>query len=262
MNETNTIITFIFGSLLFTLFAFFVILYIIVQKRKQVRHILEKQEMQHKFSSELLQSQLEVQEQVSQKLSEEIHDNIGQVLSFAKLNMHNIVTKTEDKNVVRYASQSKELLTRAIADLRTISHTLNGSYILKSGLLASIEKELTYVKSAKEINCIFNSQGEEYQLGADKELLIFRMVQESISNAIKHADPEQIAVMVSFGENNFSIDITDDGSGFDDTVENKDAGIGLSNMHNRAKLLGGSLDVRSTRNTGTTIHLNIPVTNE
>lgn len=262
MTETNTIITFIFGSLLFTLFAFFIILYIIVQKRKQIRHILEKQEMQHKFSKEVLKIQLEVQEQTSRNLSEEIHDNIGPVLSFAKLNMHNISSKTDDDSLRKYANESKEHLTQAIADLRTISHTLNGSYILKAGLIPSVEKELGYVSTAKEINCTFDTRGDIYPLGEEKELLIFRIIQESVANIIKHAAAENIKIDAVYEENRFSVSISDDGIGFEGDGDHEDAGIGLNNMHNRARLLGGNLTISSTKNAGTTIYLIIPVTDE
>ena len=259
MTDANDIAILVFGTLLFSLFAFFIILYLALQKRRQFQHKLEKQEMQHKFSREVLQIQLEVQEQTSRNLSEEIHDNIGPVLSFAKLNLHNIAGKTNDPKLLKYAEESKEHLTQAIADLRTISHTLNGSYILKAGLVPSIEKELGYVSTAKEINCTFVVKGDSYPLGEDKELLIFRIIQESVANVVKHAAAENIDVEAVYDKDKFSVSISDDGIGFEGDGDHADAGIGLSNMRNRAKLLGGTLTISSKKDTGTTIYLIIPV---
>ncbi|MEZ5017937.1 MAG: sensor histidine kinase [Flavipsychrobacter sp.] len=244
------------------LFAIFVILYIVVQKRKQVRHILEKERMKHQFSSELLQSKLEVQEQTSQNLSEEIHDNVGQLLSLAKINIHNIEKHAENDRAKNHAEKSKELLTKAISDLRTISHTLNGNYVLQMGLAESIQKEVGYVSSAKEINCNFNINGEQYSLGEDKELLIFRIIQESIANAIKHGDPENITVALDYQPETLLVTITDDGSGFETDVKKEGSGIGLNNIKVRTELLRGKVDISSTQNKGTVITLSIPFIHE
>lgn len=262
MKEINSFIVLLSGSLLFMLFAIFIILYIIVQKRKQVRHILEKQEMKHQFSSELLQSKLEVQEQTTQNLSEEIHDNVGQLLSLAKINIHNIEKHAQNDKAKIHAEKSKELLSKAIGDLRTISHTLNGNFVLQMGLAESIQKEVGYVSSAKEINCNFNISGEAYSLGEDKELLIFRIIQESIANAIKHADPEHITVALDYKPEALLVTITDDGSGFETDVKKEGGGIGLNNIRVRTELLKGTVNISSTPDKGTVITLSIPVIHE
>ncbi len=273
MNEVNSFITLMSGSLLFMLFAVFVILYIIVQKRKQVTHFLEKrelehqheldkQEMEHQFSSELLQSKLEVQEQTTQNISQELHDNVGQILSLAKLNINKVTKGVEDSKALSHAEKSKELITNAIKDLRTISHTLNGAYVLQKGLEESIEKEVNYVSAAKEINCIFNTDGTSFPLGEDKELLIFRIVQESIANAIKHGDPENISIVLNYEPTMLTVTIEDDGSGFDTKVLKEDSGIGLNNILVRTELLKGKVDISSTIDKGTLIKLSIPVAHE
>ena len=199
-------------------------------------------------------SKLEVQEQSFRYFSEEIHDNVGQLLSLIKYQLHKIGKKGGEP-VQQEVSQSQELLGKAITDLRSISHTLNGNFIAQAGLQESLNKELSYVCNAKPVQCTMNISGEAYQLPQEKELMIFRIIQESIANALKHAAPTDIQLHLRYAPDVLTIDITDNGNGFDTTQ--KSSGIGLSNMHTRAQLIGGALQIQSSPDNGTNIHLTI-----
>jgi signal transduction histidine kinase len=247
------------GTLLLTLLAFTLIVSLIIYKRRQQRHITEKLNLQHQFQSELLQSKLEVQEQSFQYFSEEIHDNVGQLLSLIKYQLHKIGRKGGEP-VQQDVAQSQELLGKAITDLRSISHTLNGNFITQAGLRASLEKELTYVCNAKPVQCSLNISGEAYQLPPEKELMIFRIIQESIANALKHAAPTDIQLHLHYAPDSLTIDITDNGTGFDTAQQS--SGIGLSNMHTRTQLIGGTLHLQSSPENGTNIHLTIDTRHE
>lgn len=256
MNDTTTIAVFVFGTLILTLFAFFMIIYVVLQKRRQYQHQLEKQELEHTYQSELLQTRLEVQEQSLKYFSEEIHDNVGQVLSLIKLHLYKISKNAASEVVVKSSQDSIELLTKAISDLRSISHTANGGMVLNADLEEIIKKELSYIASAKNINCTFNTVGSGYFLGQEKNLLIFRIVQESIANALKHGDPSEIRIQLNYQPTDLILSVTDNGSGFD--MGKKSSGLGLTNMQSRIKLLNGKLDIVSSPGNGTTIYLNIP----
>ncbi|RYE24968.1 MAG: hypothetical protein EOP51_05655 [Sphingobacteriales bacterium] len=260
MNSNTIIAVFVFGTLILTLFAFFMIMYVVVQKRKQFQHKLEKQELEHTFQNEILQTRLEVQEQSLKYFSEEIHDNVGQILSIAKLHLYKIAKTTTEEAIQNNAKQSTELLTKAISDLRTISHTANGNMVLKAELEDSIQKELSYIRSAKNINCTFDTHGDSYALGEERNLLLFRIVQESIANALKHGDPSAIQINIAYQPNDVTVSITDDGAGFDVDGQKQGAGLGLNNMNTRVALLKGKLDISSAKGEGTTIKLNIPRT--
>jgi signal transduction histidine kinase len=235
------------------------ILYIVLQKRKQYHQKLERQNLEHQFESQLMQSRLEVQEQSLQYLSEEIHDNIGQVLSVAKLHLYRIGTMANDDAIKDNVKNSQELVTKAIGDLRSLSHTMNGRYILKAGLTESIAKELKYIDSSKNINCNFNIEGTTNHIPEDKELLIFRIIQESISNALKHGNAENLYVTLAYGDSWLKVVVADDGEGFDPEDNDYKCGLGLNNMHVRAGLLKGKLDIQSEPNKGTTITLELPL---
>lgn len=248
---------FIFGTAILMLFAFTLVAFLIVHKKKRYQHLLEKQQMESTYQNQLLQSRLEVQEQSFRHFSEEIHDNIGQLLSIVKMQLYNIRSSSHEQEIVTKATDCNELLGKAITDLRNISHTLNSSFVINAGLADAVEKDLEYIRSAKEVKCTLHRLGDEYSLGDERELLIFRIIQEAIGNAVKHAAPTGIDVYLDYKPNGFSVKIKDNGKGFDTHTPTADAGIGLSNMQVRARLLNGELRIFSDIGDGTTILLTI-----
>jgi len=248
--------TFIVGTLALMLFSFTLITFLIIHKKKQYRNLLEKQQMESNYQNQLLLSKLEVQEQSFKYFSEEIHDNVGQMLSIVKMQLYNIKNSSREQEVVTKASDCTELLGKAINDLRNISHTLNSAFISNAGLADAIEKDLEYIHSARDMKCILHRSGEEYEMENEKELMVFRIIQEAVSNAVKHASASAIDVYLHYQPEKLNVVIADNGKGFD-TGERCKSGIGLNNMHVRAELLKGKLEVVSEKNKGTTITLSI-----
>ena len=256
MNSDYAMITFIVGTITLMLFAFTLIIFLIVHKKKQYNNRLEKQTMENTYQNQLLQSKLEVQEQSFKYFSEEIHDNIGQLLSLVKMQLYNIRDTSTQSEVVTKVTGCNELLGKAITDLRNISHTLNSGFVSNAGLADAVEKDLEYIRSAKEVKCTLHLSGEEYSLGNEKELLVFRIIQEAIANAVKHASPTAIDIYLDYSPVGLGVSITDNGTGFNTSEETK-SGIGLNNMHVRSELLKGNLQVTSAKEKGTTIKLQI-----
>ena len=256
MTLDNAIIFFVLGTLTLMLFAFTLIIFLITHKKKRYEHLLEKQQMEATYQNQLLQSRLEVQEQSFRFYSDEIHDNIGQLLSIVKMQLYNIKSHSTEPEIISSAAAGTDLLSKAITDLRNVSHTLNSTYVDNVGLEAAIKKDLDYISSAKSLSCSLHKTGEEYDLGNECDLLIFRIVQEAIANAIKHGAPTAIDISLDYGEEYFTIGVSDNGSGFDiNAVEQ--SGLGLNNMHIRAKLLNGELFVTSGKEKGTKVVLKV-----
>ena len=256
MSTDETLIALIAGTFIFVIFVFFIIIFLVAHKKKRYQHLLEKQQMENTYQNQLLQSRLEVQEQSFKYFSEEIHDNIGQLLSIVKMQLYNIRSSSHEQEIVTKATDCNELLGKAITDLRNISHTLNSAFVSNAGLADAIEKDLEYIRSAKEIKCALHVTGEEFSLGNERELLVFRIVQEAISNAVKHASAQAIEVHLDYSGAGLQVSVKDNGAGFN-ANENAKGGIGLNNMHVRAQLLRGALEVHSEKEKGTTIKLKI-----
>ncbi len=253
------IICVIVFSILAVALVFFVTLF---QKRK-LKQQSEVIKMKENFTQELLQAQLEIQEQTLKNISQEIHDNIGQVLSLTKLNLNRMdVDKTED--LKEKIKDSKDLVSKAIHDLRDLSKSLNTDNIAAMGLLRAISYELEMIRKTG-FQTLLEVSGNEIKMEPQKELILFRIVQETLNNIIKHAEAKTITVIMAYNPDKLELQVKDDGRGVDLSPLNEkaegDFGLGIRNMHNRAKLIGADFNMNSRIGFGTTISLTVPINN-
>lgn len=253
----------IVGSLIVTLLGGFIITFLLIQQKKQQKNIQEKQTLHTQFQQTLLQTQLEIQEQTLKNISQEIHDNIGQVLSLAKLNISTMSNATPEALQEKIAD-SKLLVSKAIQDLRDLSRSLNTDYVIEMGLVRSIEYELELIKKTGSFETIMNTEGKSYRLEQQQELILFRIVQEVLHNIIKHAKATLIEVTIQFEPELFSLSVSDNGVGFDASQLQENNyngfGLGIRNMYNRAKLIHTHFKLVSTLGEGTSITLSLPLT--
>lgn len=242
--------TFIALFLSVTLFVFF----ISYQKRK-FRYFKEKQQLRTDFDQELLRAQLEIQEQTFQNISQEIHDNIGQMLSLAKLNL-NTTDIGQPKLAEEKIQRSRDLVSKAISDLRDLSKSLNPEIIMRIGLTEALERELLIAAKTGQFEVNLTQNGDLFRFDPQKELIIFRIFQEILNNIIKHAKAKTVDVKLEFESPLFRLIVTDDGEGFDtEKLEREDyrGGLGVRSMKNRAILIGAVLTISSALKKGTSI---------
>jgi len=243
----------------FLLLGMFIILLATLYSRKQQKNRQEKNQMQTQFHHALLQTQLEIQEQTLKTISEEIHDNIGQILSLAKLNL-NTFPDNLDTEVQTKVNDTKQLVSKAINDLRDLSRSMHGDKINELGLEAAVTNELKIIQNTGQFQTQVSSTGKQYKLEPQKQMVVFRMVQESLNNAIKHSKAKKIIVKFLYGPGRFGLTISDDGIGFNAAgLQSSETGIGLKSMQNRAALIGARFSVYSTHETGTQINIELPV---
>lgn len=215
--------------------------------------------MQIKFDQELLQTQLENQEQILKTISQEIHDNVGQVLSLAKLNMNTLQFTAEEDKQAKIDS-SITLVGKAINDLRDLSRSMNGDKIADLGLQEAIENEFQIIRNTGQFTTSVTISGAPYKLPLQSEIVVFRIVQECINNIIKHSKAQHIAADITYQPDGYELRLRDDGSGFDiDNLAESKTGIGLKNMRSRAVMIGATFSIRSIVNTGTTVAVQIPL---
>jgi len=240
----------------------FMISFVMLYRFRLNRHIREKVERENSFKQTLLQTQLEIQEQTLKNISQEIHDNIGQVLSLAKLNLGTMDVEQPEK-LQQKIEDSRMLVGKAIQDLRDLSKSLDADQIKARGLNRAIEYELEMIKKTGSYDTQFNVVGTPYKLDAQRELILFRIVQEILNNIIKHAKASTIEVRLGYEPHELFIDISDDGSGFDLQLLNErnkeNPGQGIRNMHNRAKLINAGFSMSSTIGKGTIVTIHLPI---
>jgi hypothetical protein len=210
---------------------------------------------------EILKAQLEIQEQVFNKISREIHDNISLGLTLSKLQIINYLEA--DQSNKHLLTSSVELITKSLVDLNDISKSLDSSQLFAHGLIDVLKAETEVIGRSKIVDVVFDVRGEVLFLNSEKELLIFRIFQEACNNILKHAKASNITIDLTYERDYVHLKISDDGIGFniEETMKSKEIRkmSGLKNIHQRAEIIGAETFIYSTPNIGTTIHIKIPL---
>jgi signal transduction histidine kinase len=210
--------------------------------------------MEADFEKQLLQSQLETQEQTLNQLSIEIHNNIGQLLNSTKLLIG--LTQREISTPPETLALAGETLAKAIQELRSLSKSLNKEWLQQFNFIENLEAEIARINAAKSVQ-IHLSSPVILSSKADEQIILFRIVQEVLQNAIKHAEAENIKITIKDHSQLLTIAIADDGNGFDEATVSKS--VGLLNIKHRTALLGGTVQWRPGNNKGTDVIIQLPV---
>ena len=254
------IILVICASIFALVIILFLFSFIIKYQKKSIAFQTEKKVMQSAFEQELLKTQLEIQEQTLKNISQEIHDNIGQVLSLAKLHLATADVNNPD-SINQKLGDSKNLISKAITDLRNLSKSLDTDAISAIGLFNATKNELELIQRAGFHHTHLVLEGVLYKLESNVELILFRVLQEVLNNTIKHAGAKNITVQFDYQSHLLTLKITDDGNGFDlsriNDHANNEFGLGLKNMYNRAKIVNADFLMESRIGEGTSVTISI-----
>lgn len=247
--------------LLILLVGFIVIMLVLNQKNRQTQG-QQLRLMKERYEQELLKSQLEIQENVFGQLSQEIHDNIGQSLTFVALSLLTVPVESNSE-AQEYIEESRKALQKAITELRDLSRSLHTDRVTEIGLANSIDFELVRLKRTNLYETSFNFADIRNMLDHQTEIILFRIVQEMLNNIVKHAKASVVEVNLSHESDIIVLQIRDNGIGFDPEAlfadHEQHKGLGLRNIRKRATLIGGTFHINSVKNGGTAIRITIPV---
>jgi len=207
----NVIIT---ASIFLCILGGFIIVFIKLFEKTKKNFTLEKENINKEFETQLLKTQLEIQEQTFKTVSQEIHDNIGQVLIFVKL-MINTIELTDTEAAGKKLQESKILVGKTIQDLRELSKTMNTDFINDVGLVASIERQLAFLKKSGLYKTRLHVSGDAHEMPPQNTLMLFRIVQELMNNIVKHAEAGSVEVEINNSHDILQLIISDDGRGFE-----------------------------------------------
>lgn len=215
--------------------------------------------MQQELQQQLLQSQLETQEYSLNKISRELHDNIGQLLSSTKMLLG--IAEMELDNVPDTLRTAEQTLSQAIHDVRLLSKSINKEWLHEFNLIENLQAEKQRINAGRDIQVELTSKHEKLALEPEAQVMLFRVVLEALHNSIKHAAAKQIVIKIEHTNNSFQLTVRDDGRGFDIESAKKESS-GLRNMEQRIKLLGGNIKWVSTHKKGTLMKIKIPAEEE
>ncbi|MCA0366067.1 MAG: histidine kinase [Bacteroidetes bacterium] len=261
LNQVNDIVATLIAVtfLLFGLFVFIIVFAFLFQRRQQ-KHKLEKAALQAQFEQEILNAENEIQDSTMKHISRELHDNVSQLLTLAKIHLNNLGADLPGNSRIE---DSKGALNQALTDIRALSKTLNSDNILIEGLAKAIEFELSRAEKLGIFKVNFQSKpGGSPALNPQKEILVFRIFQELLQNAIKHSQAKNIKVNLEEHPEHLNLEVIDDGIGFDVDAVNLQSGFasgaGIGNLIHRAKLMNGSLHFENPAVGGLKVTLSIP----
>ena len=240
-----------FGILI--LFVLFIVIILFIYQRKTFEHQQKVIAIEQNLKQEILKTQIEVQDQTLTYVSREIHDNITQVLSFVKLSL-GVVGKDAEQTQTKI-SESRELLSQAINDLRDLSKSMSFDTIKAAGLEKTITLELERINKSGLLKAGLNVEGEPFSLGEKNELVLFRIFQETVNNALKHANAQHLKIELRYSAKVFNLTIADDGVGFPTNILDEHRGSGLKNLQNRAALIGGNATIESSPGNGCSVKI-------
>ncbi len=241
------------GGVLLIFITILFVFFLIFTRNKQNQMFLQQKIMAENFTQQLLQSQIETQEETMDLLGKELHDNVGQLLSSTKMLIG--ITERSLDNPPDTLIIAEDTLGKAINELRSLSKSLSKEWLQQFNFIENLSAEATRINASKKITIAF-THPNNLPLNPDKQIILFRIVQEAIQNALKHAKAYFIQISIVEKSAILELTINDNGKGFDYATTQK--GLGIMNIEYRTQLLGGTVNWHSNYN-GTTIHIKLPI---
>ncbi len=254
-----------------TLFLGGIITFLLYRNTKRKQKIAEQEkEIQIQKTEKILKEQeltsidamLSGQEKERQRLANDLHDNLGSTLATLRLHFDHLKNNRDNPkvdNIEELYSKTDNLLNEAYQKVRTIAHEKNSGVMANQGLLPAIKKLAKKVSNGDEFQIEIQGYGLEERLDNALEISIFRMIQELITNIIKHAEANEVHISLTNHDSLLNIIIEDNGKGFEAKILPEKDGMGLKNIEKRIEYLEGTFEIDSTIGKGTHIIINIPI---
>ena len=244
MQENGEFVLIVSTILILIIVIALIILFTTFQKKKNF--LVEKQkEEQERFEKEIAETQIEIREATLRNISWELHDNIGQLLTLAKIQLQN----STPENI----KEVSETITKGLTEVRSLSKLINPEAIKNINLREALQLEVDRFNRLNFIETTYKVEGDEVEIDKKASIVLFRILQEFFSNTIKHSKATNLEVTLNYKIDKLILFAKDNGVGF--LINEKKEGIGLSNIKNRIKLIGAEVNFVTAENKGTSIEI-------
>ena len=257
-NRLNTILFAVLSVLLFLIVLFLWILNNNQKKlsiQKEINHEQELTSLEDQQKLSVSNALIEGEEVERKRIARDLHDGLGSMLSGLKIHL-----KLAEKENALSAAEVNNLLDKSIKELRNISQNLMPESLLKLSLEHAL-RDLCMANSNAKTQIEFQYLIQKPNLPKNYEIVIYRIIQELLNNALKYAEASLILVSCSQNKDTFFITVEDNGVGFD-IMDKNNNGMGLRNIKNRVEILKGKLEIESEVNKGTSAYIELKVKNE
>jgi len=196
------------------------------------------------------------------RLARELHDSVTQSLYSLVLlaeGWRRMVNEGDNAQMEDYLSRIGEIAQQSLKEMRLLIHELHPPVLEREGLVGALRQRMDAVEERVGIEARVLME-ELIELPATVEQGLYRVAQEALNNALKHADSTTVTVRIRPEDEQIVLEVTDDGKGFDRKSVQHTGGMGLESMRERARQMGGVLTILSTPGKGTTVRTTVPAT--
>ena len=247
------------GTISLVVIAVGYIISLVINQRK----FIAKQQASYDQLRELSARIQEVREEERLKIAQEIHDELGQMLTVAKLYLSVLPQHKNGKAPSREVKKRVNAVVKMIDDsiniVKGIAYELRPIVLDDMGVREAIEWEGKNFQAKTGIACTVNSQGDDIHLAKDKAVALFRIFQEAMTNVARHADATRVSVDLTATKTQILMKVSDNGKGIETGAMGKKKSLGIVGMKERAMFLGGELRVAPANGSGTIVTLRIPI---
>lgn len=245
-----------FGTLGMLLLAGGIVFFVVLYQKRMIQEQLKLKFLEADHQEKMMHAELESQENERRRLAADLHDSIGGMLSAIRVGLSTLGKQVSDGSI----DETKQMLDETISSVRRISRDLMPSTLERFGLNHALKEMCERFSSTSQLPIHFEEYGEATGLEKTKELMLFRMTQEIINNAIKHSLATQLLITITV-KDNLTIIAEDDGIGFNFEEQQNSGrkGLGLYSIQNRSSLLGASVEYEKERKKGTRVTITLPL---
>jgi signal transduction histidine kinase len=249
-GNTEIVLVYFIGTVGMIFLAGAIFFFFVTYQKRLLTKQLELNKVKTDHQKKILQNTILAQEKERKRIAQDLHDEVGAMLSVVKLNVARIEKKSQEKKPKELAGETKIYLDDVISQVRRISRALLPPSLDRLGLFFALEELANWVNKSEELKIECKKSGEQFRFESKNELAIFRIVQELLNNAIKHSGADLIKLHIRFSENYLVVVLADNGKGF--ILEDKlNTGLGLKNLESRTEILKAEFKMKSKPGLGT-----------
>lgn len=240
----------VLAVVLLAVFVITAILLLNSRKRYKLKALLAE-EKEH-LQKTRFKAVIDAEERERKRIARELHDGLGQLLSTARITLSSIDGQE------RKVENCLKLIDHSVDEVRSISHNLMPNALISAGLEATLKDLARKVSESGKVQAVFKCS-VSMDLDEPKAIMVYRVVQEVVNNALKYADASEIQMVIGETPTGYQVTISDNGKGFDTSAISRSGGIGWANVQSRIELIGGEMDIFSKLAEGTTVKFTIPL---
>ena len=219
--------------------------------QKKIHQLLKQQEI------EILNAVVDAEQKERKHLAKEVHDTLGSFLAMLKLQHEVNKDLVDTPNYTQQHLLMEELIGQMATEVRNIAHQLYTGEQFSFDLKTAIQQLVSCIQNSQQLDIVFHYIGQPFELPRDLELVLYRVTQELLANALKHATASFITVQINQSSSEIMLMVEDDGRGFDTTAPQ--TGLGLRSIRARVESFAGTLQIDSQPKRGTTTVIIIPI---